>query len=389
MGILANLSLLLPFLQVCCGVGSHFNKKQYFPLLSPLVVEEQLLWVSNVTAEVNTFRIPLITFTPKGSLLAFCEARKFSYNDMEAKFFAVKRSVDKGSTWSPMSFILDDGPQVDGLNLGVVVVDEKAQSVILVYTVCFHQYKCITSSVMMVESLDDGLSWSRPRNLSEQLGVKSFAPGPGLGIQKRLPPHQDRLVVCGHGTLKGDGVFCILSDDSGKTWRNGAALKSIPYNQPKQALDFNPDECQPVELSDGSILVNVRNQNQYHCHCRMVVRSLDGGETLPVEELFFDKNLIDPAVAAGMLEKEGRVYFTNPAHPEKRVNFTLRWSLTNGKSWEKDMLQLWPGPSGYSCMTTLNSSTEDRKFIFILYERGKRDSVETVVFAKVHLYGGL
>ena len=71
------------------------------------------------------------------------------------------------------------------------------------------------------------------------------------------------------------------------------------------------------------------------------------------------------------------------------VNFTLRWSLTNGKSWEKDMLQLWPGPSGYSCMTTLNSSTEDRKFIFILYERGKRDSVETVVFAKVHLYGGL
>ena len=84
-----------------------------------------------------------------------------------------------------MSFILEDGPQVDGLNLGVVVVDEKAQSVILVYTVCFHQYKCITSSVMMVESLDDGLSWSRPRNLSEQLGVKSFAPGPGLGIQVR------------------------------------------------------------------------------------------------------------------------------------------------------------------------------------------------------------
>ena len=56
------------------------------------------MWVSNVTAEVNTFRIPLITFTPKGSLLAFCEARKFSYNDMEAKFFAVKRSVDKGGS---------------------------------------------------------------------------------------------------------------------------------------------------------------------------------------------------------------------------------------------------------------------------------------------------
>ena len=81
-----------------------------------------------------------------------------------------------------MSFILD-GPKGDNLNLGVVVVDEVVQSIILVYTVCFHHYKCSPSSVMMVESLDDGLSWSRPQNLSKQLGVKSFAPGPGFGIQ--------------------------------------------------------------------------------------------------------------------------------------------------------------------------------------------------------------
>ncbi|CAL8299268.1 unnamed protein product [Lota lota] len=387
MGFLATLTLLLPVLQVYRGVGADVNSKLQ---VNPLVVEEQLLWVSQGAAAVNTFRIPLLTFTPQGSLLAFCEARKFSSSDMAAKFFAVRRSVDKGSTWSPMSFILDDGSLVDGLNLGVVVVDELAKSVILVYTWCFHQYHCSPSSVMMVESTDDGLSWSRPRNLSEQLGVKSFAPGPGLGIQKRHAPHRGRLVVCGHGTLAGDGVFCILSDDHGKTWVNGAALKSIPYNQPKQPLDFNPDECQPVELSDGSIMVNVRNQNNYHCQCRMVVRSLDGGKTLPVEELFFDHALIDPTVAAGMLEKEGMLYFTNPASTQQRVNLTLRWSLTNGKSWEKAPLQLWPGPSGYSCMTSLNSSmAEDRKFIFVLYERGHRDSVETVAFAKIHLYGGL
>lgn len=72
---------------------------------------------------------------------------------------------------------------IDGLNLGSVVVDEEVGSVIVVYVLCFNHYHCSPSSTMMVESKDDGLSWSKPRNLSGQLGVKSFSPGPGFGIQ--------------------------------------------------------------------------------------------------------------------------------------------------------------------------------------------------------------
>lgn len=69
-----------------------------------------------------------------------------------------------------------------------------------------------------------------------------------FALQKRHNPAKGRLVVCGHGTLERNGVFCILSNDHGSTWYNGAALKSIPFNQKKKAQDFDPDENQVCML---------------------------------------------------------------------------------------------------------------------------------------------
>lgn len=73
-------------------------------------------------------------------------------------------------------------------------------------------------------------------------------------------------------------------------------------------------------MTDGSIIINVRNQNNYHCRCRVVVRGRDGGLSLPIEELYFDYTLVDPAVAAGALQKDGVLYFTNPANEQHSKN---------------------------------------------------------------------
>uniref|UniRef100_W5LX79 Exo-alpha-sialidase n=2 Tax=Lepisosteus oculatus TaxID=7918 RepID=W5LX79_LEPOC len=121
----------------------------------------------------------------------------------------------------------------------------------------------------------------------------------------------------------------------------------------------------------------------------MVVTSGDGCETLPLETLRFDEALVDPTVAAGALEKDGVVFFVNPADRKDRVNLTLRWSFTNGTSWEPETVRVWDGPSAYSSMTSLDRTVEDRKYVYVIYEKGHQSAYESISIAKIHLYGGL
>ncbi|XP_035685057.1 sialidase-1-like isoform X1 [Branchiostoma floridae] len=353
--------------------------------VSPVVVEEQLLWLSGGgEGEVDIYRTPLLVSTPQGSLLALCGARKYSSGDAGPKFLAIRRSTDKGQTWSPTDFVADDRSP-DGINAGSIFVDETTSTIFVMYIQCAHHYKCNVSTLFLINSTDDGLTWSHPRNISEQIGTMTFDPGPGYGVQKKLDPYKGRLIVCGHGDLLHGGVYCLLSDDHGNRWRYGGTRKAIPYDQKKKAGDFAPDENQPLELPDGSILLNARNEYTYHCHCRVIMRSFDGAESFPLDYLRFDEKLIEPRAMASQWYSNGVLFFSNPAHKTKRINLTLRWSYDNGTTWASS-LTIWPQASGYSAMTMLS---EDSGHLYILYEKGVKSSVESLSLAKVALYGGL
>ena len=127
---------------------------------------------------VNTYRIPIITSLPDGSLMALAEGRKHSSADSGPKFLAMRRSTDQGITWNNTTFIEDDGDDPDGLNLGTVFVDEVKNQVFVMYSYCAH--RCVYHTTFLIRSDDFGFTWTKPLNLSQHDWHFSFRSRSGL-----------------------------------------------------------------------------------------------------------------------------------------------------------------------------------------------------------------
>jgi sialidase-1 len=339
------------------------------------------LFVSG-TEGYHTYRIPSLVVTMKGTLLAFCEGRKHGRGDTGDIDLIVRRSTDHGASWGPQQIVWDDGPNTCGNPCPVVDRDTGVVWLLLTHNVgadrepeIIEQKSQGTRTVWVSHSGDDGLTWSKPEEITATTKRPDwtwYATGPGAGIQMQYGPFQGRLLVpCDHIEAKTKRYYShvIYSDDHGRTWRLGGRTPQDQVN-----------ECEVAELPGGRLLLNMRNYDRSQ-RTRRVSLSDDGGATWgPVAA---DPTLIEPICQASLRRyawpgdgRQSILLFSNPASQTKREKMTVRLSRDEGKSWPIAKM-LHAGPSAYSCLAVLANGT-----IGCLYEAGEKSPYETIVLAR-------
>jgi sialidase-1 len=214
-------------------------------------------------------KIPYLYRTSKGTLIAMSEARgkdgRNSCDDWSGTDLVYKRSFDNGQTWSPMGTVWSNSTAEETNVVGNAgIVQDSATGRIWV-PLCRNN-----EEVFITYSDDDGETWSEPVYHPELVldDWKWVGLGPPAGLQLST----GRMLVPSYHTslYKGDGEVSkghtVYSDDSGATWHIGSAEFGAPYLS---------NECQAVELQNGSVLINARTLLTH----RIQVMSHDGGLT--------------------------------------------------------------------------------------------------------------
>ena len=350
---------------------------------------------------VNTFRIPGLVTTNAGSLICVYDVRYRSSRDLPGDIdVGMSRSVDGGRTWQPMRVIMDMGNdpdfRYDGIGDPCVLVDRQTGTIWCAATWSHGNRSWVgsqpglepedTGQWMLVRSDDDGVTWSKPVNITRQVKRPEWSfllQGPGRGItmhdgtlvfpaQYQDPPSSTDKVASRlpHSTI-------IFSKDHGITWQAGTP-----------AFD-DTTEAQVAELEDGRLMLNCRyNRTNY----RVIATSDDLGHTWQ-EHPGSRQQLREPrACMASLINTErdrrwlpdfpestsqpktppGTLLFSNPDSLSGRNHLTIRMSKDSGASWPSDTSLLLDEESGrgYSCLTMIDQQT-----VGIVYEGSQSDLV--------------
>jgi len=337
------------------------------------------------------YRIPGIVVTKRGVVLAYCEARRTGKSDWDTIDILLRRSTDKGRTWTAPVKIADvPGPKAKNIvalerkqanpddvtyNNAVAIPDSNGA---VHFLFCLEYARCF-----YLRSDDDGATWSKPVEITAafdqfrpEYDWKVLATGPAHGIQLRT----GRLVVpvwLALGTA-GNGhspsvTASIYSDDLGRTWRRGDIVVPNTEETP------NPNETVVVQLADGRVMFNVRNHSP--SHRRLVTVSDDGATRWSRPR--FDDALLEPICMGSIVRlsakppaEQNRIIFANPHNLDRadgkakpgsgrdRKNLSLKLSYDEGQTWPVNK-SLEPGNSAYSDLAVLPDGT-----VLCFYERG-------------------
>ena len=225
---------------------------------------------------------------------------------------------------------------------------------------------------MIVRSTDDGVTWGEPDNWTQRLKDPQwhlFAPAPGNGITLL----DGTLVIPTQGRDDKGLPFSNLmwSVDRGENWTVS-----------KHARD-NTTECAVVELSDGSLILNMRDNRNRSDKSKTNGRAVSVTKNLGASWAVHSSDhgaLPEPVCMASLISHDladGRrvLFFSNPNSKHRREKMTVRMSLDQGKSWSKSILLDQKG-GAYSSLTMVDDQT-----IGVLYE----SSVADMVFQKIKL----
>lgn len=315
------------------------------------------------------FRIPGMIRTQAGTLVACFDARYHHEGDLCADIdVATVRSTDGGQTWTLPEVSMDAGP---GHNNGCgdpCIVQDKSGRIWLQSLVCHFSGgaslnvsktgwdKDKTGQWGMVYSDDDGITWCKeyvnPTRQIKKEEWNTILAGPGNGIVTSkgviVFPAQ---IWQNNANPRSMSTICY-STDGGKNWVYG---NGVPHRS---------SECQVVELQDGSIMINCRNETW--AGKRVVYVTKDLGKTWEPHETNC-KDLVEPTCQASIIAvdspKYGRLLlFSNPKKYPRSI-MTVRASRDDGKTWNEGLLYDTRRCMGYSCLAMV-----DDDHVGVIYE---------------------
>lgn len=338
-----------------------------------------------------SFRIPGLVTTNKGTLLGVYDVRYNSSVDLQEYVdVGLSRSTDGGKSWEKMRLPLSFGeygglPKAqNGVGDPSILVDTQTNTVWVVaaWTHGMGNQRAWWSShpgmdinhtaqLVLAKSTDDGKTWSKPINITEQVKDPSWyflLQGPGRGITMSDGTLVFPTQFIDSTRVPNAGI--MYSKDRGKTWKMHNMART------------NTTEAQVAEIEPGVLMLNMRDNRG---GSRAIAITKDLGKTW-TEHPSSRKALQEPVCMASLIHVDAKdnilnkdlLLFSNPDTTKGRNHITIKTSLDKGLTWLPEhqiMLDEAEG-WGYSCLTMI-----DKETIGILYE----SSVAHMTFQAVKL----